>query len=184
MAQDKNDQNIRFYGGDDSAVYYGPLGSTFPTLLEEPGVAFEDVGLLGEDGITLTQKSETKQVKVHQGGRVARTKILGVEHTFKFVCSETTAKTYGLLYPAAKFTTTGGVTRITDVEKIKRDERCFIVDEFDEDIHKRILYTRAEITERADISHKAGEETLYEFTVTNYGEIVIETNDPAVAVAP
>lgn len=183
MARNKNDDNIRIYGGEFSSVYSANLGTAFPAGLAEPGAAFDDLGLLGEDGVTMMQKSDTKEVKVHQGGRVARTKILGTVHTFKFICTETTAKTLGLLYSAAKFATAAGVTTITDVEKSKRDERVFIIDEFDEDVHKRVEYTRAEVTEKADISHKAGDETLYEFTVTSYGAIAIKTNDPGVTGA-
>lgn len=178
-----HDENIRIYGGDDSAVYSAPKGTAFPIGLELPAIAWADYGLLSEDGITLTQKSDTKEIRVHQGARLARTKVLHTQHGFKFFCSETTAKVLGLVYPAAVFTTdpATGLTTITDVEKEKADERAWIIDEFDEGIQKRLLYTRAQVTARADIAHKADAPTLYEFTVTNYGPIVIVTNDPAVA---
>lgn len=182
MAQDKHDENIRFYGGDDSSVYYAPKGTTLPAPLAEPGLEYEDAGLLHEDGVDLDQKTDSAEVKVHQGARVARKKLLGTVHTFKFICSETTAKTLGLLHPAAEFTTTAGITRGVNLHKTKRDEKVFIIDEFDETIHKRLIYTRAEITDRGTVKHKAAEGTSYEFTVESYGEIIIETNDPAVAV--
>lgn len=185
MAQEKHDENIRFYGGDDSSVWFADKGTTLPAPLAEPGLEYEDAGLLHEDGVDVDQKTDSATVTVHQGNRVARRKLLNGTHTFKFICSETTARTMGLLHPAAVFTTdvATGITRGVDLHKTKRDEKVFIIDEFDEAIQKRLIYTRAEITERGTVKHKAAEGTSYEFTVESYGEIILETNDPAVAVS-
>jgi hypothetical protein len=164
-------------------VWSAPVGTTSPDGLGDLDPAFDDAGFLSEDGVEMEASSETVEVRVHQGYRIARTKITGTKHTFKFVCSETNAVSLGLMNPASTFTTSGDVTTISDQEKTKRDERVFVIDEFDDDIHKRVVYTRAEITERGVIAHKANEATVYEFTGTSYGPIYTLTNDPALAVA-
>lgn len=178
----KNESNVRIYGGDDSTVWAAPKGTTLPDDLTDLVAPFEDAGFLSPDGTEQTTENEVVEVKAHQGGRIVRTKVTGRKDTFKFTCTETNAVTIGLLSPAATITTTAGVTKIADQEKDARDERVFIIDEYDEEIQKRVVYSRAEVTSRGAIAHKSGEPTLYEFTVTSYGAIYTLTNDPALAV--
>ncbi|WP_130178096.1 hypothetical protein [Cryobacterium sp. SO1] len=179
----KNDSNIRIYGDEEATVWVAPKGTELPDDLAALAAPYADAGLLGEDGIEFEGEPETVEVRVHNGFRIARTKITGGKQTVKIVCSETNAITNGLMYPAAVVTTTAGVTRIDNKEKFVSDERVFVIEDYDVDIHTRTVITRGEVTERGTVVQKADKETIFEFTITSYGAIYTLTNDAALAVA-
>lgn len=182
MTTEINEDNVRIYGGDDDRVSVAPVGTTIVETLADLGIEYKGLGLLGEDGLEEEVETENVEVRVHQGFRIVRNKNTGVKHTVKVIASETNSVTFELRHPSATKVTTGGVTVIKGIEKMKRDERQLVVDTFDEGIHSRRFYARAEVTERATLSKKANEATLYEFTFTSYGEIIDVTNDAALAV--
>jgi hypothetical protein len=181
MSTEINEDNVRIYGGEEDRVSVAPVGTTIVETLADLGIDYKGLGLLGEDGLEEEVETEGVEVRVHQGFRIVRNKNTGVKHTIKVIASETNAVTFGLRHPGSERTTVGGVTVIKGIEKMKRDERQLVVDTFDEGVHHRRFYSRAEVTERATLSRKANEATLYEFTFTSYGEIIDVTNDPAMA---
>lgn len=178
-----NEGNIRIFGGLTDQVFTAPVGTVYPETLADLGPEYKGLGLLDSKGLEEEADNEYVEVKVHQGYRVARGKITGAKHKFKVICSETNAETFKLRFPASTKATAGGVTVIRDIEKLVRDERQVVIDTFDEDLHTRKIYTRAEVTKRATLSKKANEATLFEFEFTSYGEIIEITNDPALASA-
>jgi hypothetical protein len=64
----KNLANIRIYGDQDSVVYIADKGSTLPTTLAAPGVAFEDLGWISEDGVDVTREVTATDFTAWQGG--------------------------------------------------------------------------------------------------------------------
>lgn len=177
-----NEANIRFYGSEEDGVYVAPVGTTYELNLDALGPEYKGLGLLGEDGIEEEIETELAEHRVHQGFKIARSKVTGAKHTFKVIGSENNPVVKALRHPGMSTETVGGVNVTRGLEKIVRDERQVVIDTYDGDIKSRRIHTRAEVTERATLSRKANEATLYEFTFTSYGEIIDIDNDPAFTV--
>lgn len=170
----------RIYGDLPSAVSVAPKGTTGPIGLAALAAAFKDCGWLGEDGVSISRKVESKTFKAHQGGTTVRTKITGTENSFKLVCLEETAIVLGLMHAGATGVTTTGVSTVTIPAAIGPDERVWVVDEFDGIIHTRYTFPTGQVSDRGDIVMKTDEMTQYEFTVVVTGDFTMVTDSTAV----
>lgn len=180
MALDSD--NARIYGSDDDCVYDAPIGTTPPaTLATDPPEPWEDFGWLSEDGIDINPSDSVEKFRGHQGGRVVRTKMTNSETQFVFRCLETKAQTINLQFNVKDRETTDGTTRTTFSSGRQVVARAFIIDLFDDGVHRRFEIPRGEIGERGSIAFKNSEMTVYEFTVEIIGDWYELTNDPAVA---
>lgn len=169
----KNRDNIRIYGDDDSGVWTAPKGSTGPSTLAALASPWEEVGWLGDGGIDLERAEESAKFNAWQGGAVVRKKVTSVEDTFKFVCLEETALTLGLYYKGATKTTAASVDKWTVTNQARSDERAWVVDFVDSLARKRYVIPTGEVTGRATVPHKNSDLTMYEYTVTIYGDYEI-----------
>lgn len=177
MAKDRD--NIRIYGDDDTGVWVADKGTTGPTTLAAPSGSYDEVGWLGEDGIDLDRAEEVSEFKALQGGTLVRKKVTSVDDTFKFIALEETATTLGLYYKGVAATTASGVDTMVISNQAVSDERAWVVDFVDGTITKRLVVPSGEVTGRATISHKNSDLTMYEFTVTIYGEYSVLKTTPA-----
>ena len=171
MAKDRD--NVRIYGDDASGVWVADKGTTGPTSLAAPGVGYEEVGWLGEDGVDLDRSEDVSEFKAWQGGSTLRKKVTSQEDTFKFVALEETALTMGLYYKGVTATTATGVDTYVIADQAASDERAWVVDFYDGDVQKRYVVPSGEVTGRATVSHKNSDLTMYEFTVSIYGSYTI-----------
>jgi len=171
MAKDRD--NVRIYGDDASGVWVADKGTTGPTSLAAPGVGFEEVGWLGEDGVDLDRSEDVSEFKAWQGGSTLRKKVTSQEDTFKFVALEETALTMGLYYKGVTATTATGVDTYAITDQAASDERAWVIDFVDGAITKRYVVPSGEVTGRATVPHKNSDLTMYEFTVTIYGDYSI-----------
>lgn len=171
MAKDRT--NIRIYGDDEGAVWVGPKGTTGPTDFTAPGVGFVECGWLSEDGVDLDRDETVTDFFGWQGGAIVRSKKSSVKDSFHFICLEETATTLGLYYNGVTPTTVTGVDTFDVTNQSASDERAWVVDFFDGTIQKRLVVPSGEITGRATVPHKATELTMYDFTVTIYGDYSI-----------
>lgn len=186
----KNRDNIRVYGGDDSAVYKAPLASTPPTGLAVPADPWVDAGWLDEDGITEEQKVKTDAKRGHQGGAIVRTTFTEFERTFTFSCIEENAISFGWVYPGAEWKKEGSgngayaTATLTDSPKIPAT--AFIIDEFEVEpssdftVQKRWIVPKGRVDLSTKVAHKYGEITTFEFTITPEGPVQMITNSPGV----
>lgn len=174
--------NIRIYGDSDSAVHVGPKGTTMPTTLDAPGVGFDEIGWISTDGVSIGKEQDNASFNAWQGGKRVRTKTTSSEDSFTFQALEENGVVMGLWEPGATITTTAGVTKIVPPEGVGSDERAFVLDFFDGDVHKRYNVIRGEVTSRTELPHQNEEMTTYEFEVAVY-EYEILTNNPALAVS-
>lgn len=174
--------NIRIYGDSDGAVYVAPKGTTMPTALGAPGVAFEEIGWISEDGVSINTEQDSNAYNAWQGGKVVRRRITSSEDQFTFQALEENAAVVGLYLPGADISTSTGVTTIVPADGVPVDERAFVLDFFDGDVHKRYNVIRGEVTERGEVPHRNTDMTIYEFTVVMY-DYEIVTDNPALATA-
>lgn len=168
MAKDRS--KIRIYGDADGAVFVAPKGTTGPTTLAAPAGTFVEVGWLSEDGIDQARDESTSDFYAWQGATLVRTKCTSVKDSIKFVCLEETALTLGLHYKGVAPTTAGSVDTYAVSNQAKSDERAWVVDNYDGTVQKRYVIPSGEITARGTVSHKNSDITMYEFTVTIYGD--------------
>ncbi|KQY58314.1 hypothetical protein ASD11_01210 [Aeromicrobium sp. Root495] len=176
-------ENIRIYGDHDGAVYVGDLGTTFPTGLATPDDGdFPEVGWISEDGVDVSTDKDVASFNGWQGGKLVRRRVTSTTDMFKFQALEENLVTMGLLLPGALITTAGGITRIKPAAGTITDERAFIADFVDGDVHKRYEVIRGEAIFSGTIPHKNTDMTIMEFEVTMY-EYEIVTNNPALVTA-
>jgi hypothetical protein len=184
----KVSDNVRVWGDVDSAVYVGPEGTAMPTTATAaPGAAFEELGWLGDDGLTETRDVNSDQKRAWQGGALVRTVRASDSRQFKFVCWETNATTIGLTRPGSTPTTATGVTTTPVKAYTGSDIRAWIIDQRDGAINNRKLIPHGEVVDMGDIVGKNGDLVAYELTVEVYpdtnGVLYTElTDDPAVAI--
>jgi len=179
----KNENNVRIYGGEDSAVYVAPKGTAGPTDLAEP-TGFTELGWLSEDGITMDTDIDATTHRAFQGGTIVRRKRNSVERTISFQCLEETATVLGLFYAGqtAQVTGTGAtaVARINLEGQTNSDERAFVIDVFDGDVQQRYVIPVASV-EPGSLAFSNSDMTVYEFTLTVHGnDAYILTNNPGV----
>lgn len=168
MAKDRD--NIRIYGDDASGVWVAPKGTTGPTDLAAPGVGYAEVGWLSEDGVDVDREANMAEFTGFQGGAIVRRKKTSVKDTFKFVCLEETATTMGLAFAGVAPTTATGVDTFAITNQTASDERAWVVDVVDGTVTKRYVVPSGEAELTGTISHKNSDITMYEFTVTIYGD--------------
>jgi hypothetical protein len=176
--------NILGGGGDDSAVWTAPKGTTGPTTLAAPTSPHEELGWLSEDGISFSRSEDRQVFRGHQGGKIVKRRTSSVDDTFKFQCLETTAITLGLLYKGQTPTVATGVATIHVTNQTINDERAWVLDEHLDDgstIRYVIPSGTAETT--ADVVWKTDEMTVYEFTVGVNGDYFVITDAPGVVGA-
>lgn len=180
----KSLSNIRIYGDETSAISVAPKGTTGPTGLEDLSAPHVELGWISEDGTEIGRESDSNEFKAWQGGTIVRTKSSGVKNTLKFQCLEETADVLGLYYPGSTGTTTAGISKIAVKSAAVSDERAWVADFFDGDVHKRYDIPRGEVVSQGTLVHKSTDMTVYEFEVTIYGDFWIITNNPAVDYTP
>lgn len=181
MPATKDLANVLGGGGDDSAVWVAPVGSTLPATLADPASPFESVGWLSEDGISFARSEDRQVFRGHQGGVVVKRKTASVDDTFKFQCLETTALTLGLLYKGAVPTVATGVATIQVTNQTASDERAFVLDEFlDDGSQLRYVVPVGSVELTAEVVWRTSEMTVYEFTVGVNGDHTIITDAPGV----
>lgn len=179
----KNESNIRIYGDFDSVVSIAAKGTPLPTDLKALAAGFSDLGWLSEDGTEIEREISSKDFTAWQGGTIVRSKITSTKNTVKVTCLEETAHTLGLYYPGMKKTVSEGIARVKIPGGARTNIVAMVVDFFDEEITKRYVISRAEVTSVETLSHKNSDMTMYGFTFTIYGDFEIITNNPAIAAA-
>jgi hypothetical protein len=167
-------------GGDNSAVFTAPKGTTGPVGLAAPAVAFVELGWLSEDGLTYARDEDRKEFRAHQGGVIVKRKTAGINDTFKFQALEWNKTVAGLLYKGQSIVVTTGVGTLTVQNQTITDDRAWVIDEYLDD-GKTLRYSipsgSAQTT--GDIVWKTDELTVYEFTVGVNGTYYVISDSPA-----
>lgn len=165
----RNENNAHVYADYDSAVYVAPKGTALPDGFAKPSAAFVDLGWLGDDGIELDRKEDTKDFKAYQANTTIKRKSTGVDDSFKFSCLEEDAITMGLLYKGNTPKVTGNVITYTVENQTAYDERAWLIDVFDGPVQKRYAIPAGVATLSGKVAHKGDDMTVYEFTVDVIG---------------
>lgn len=173
----KNIAAIIGYGGDLSAVFVAPKGTTGPIGLAAPAVTYKEVGWLSTDGIAFGRKEDNQVFTAHQGGKIVKRKTASVNDTFKFQCLETTAVTLGILFKGQTPVVVTNVATITVTAQTVNDARAWVIDEKGDDgTTMRYIIPSGNVETTADVVYKTSDMVVYEFTVGVNGDYTVVTD--------
>lgn len=178
----------RVYGDMGTGVWVAPKGSTLPTTLAaDPDAAFQPLGWLHPDGMTLSIDKDVKDFNALQGGSLIRRRVGKVNQKFTFIALEETALVLGLVHAGQEVTVTTGTAKIDiATDQAKTVERSLVVDMFDGTYQKRFAISAADITFQGEIQLSKNDElTAYKFeaSILAGATAYMLTNSPGV-VAP
>lgn len=146
----------------DGVAYMAPTGTTLPTTATAaPGTGFVALGYISEDGLTEAYGVEYAEIKDISGTVVRRSRT-SFDATFALTFLQSSPAVQELYYGAAP------VSGALEVVPFSPARHAFVFDVLDGDRVTRYVVPEGEVTERGDRSHKAGEASGYEVTITAY----------------
>lgn len=175
--------------GLDGGVYVAPTGTALPTNATDVLAAeYVHLGYNNEDGVSINPSQDREEFTAWQSIVPVRRVLTGSQFQLSFTLIQTSKDTVELTFPGATSETSGGATKVTIPANPGPDERIFVFDWSDGDIHNRIVIERGEVTDIGEVQVHRGDPVAYELTVDSYpnddNEIAIwYTDDPAMAAA-
>lgn len=162
------------------AVYRAPIGTDVPTSPTESLAAdWEDLGFIGDSGLTEAPNDTTKEIKAWQNGITVRRLITGFTYNWSFTAIESSAVVLETYHKGSTMDTVGGVSTLK-VLAPSPARFMFVFDVVDGDKHERIVLQDAEVTERGQVVYKNDEAIGFPITITSYP--VDDSGDPVVAI--
>lgn len=164
MALDSTNVRVAVTG----AVSVAPLGTTAPTGTASAIASHDDLGYIGEDGVTETQPGagDVNRIKAWQNGATVRTIRTATEDlpTWSFLLLETKLEVIELYY---KTTVTQTVTEGSyEIDTTSQDAgHDFVIDVVDGAELERVHIPRGFVSEVGDKVYANGEPIGYEVTI-------------------
>jgi hypothetical protein len=147
------------------AFSFAPTSATAPTdATTALPVDFQDVGYIGEDGVTETRDRSTTNIIAWQNADNVRSVVTESSITVQFVGIESNANMIGLYYGAE--VATDGSVEIVPASTGGR--RACVLDYVDGDKLVRMYMPEAELLETGDLVMASGEPVGYDVTITGY----------------
>lgn len=149
----------------------GPVETTpLPTnATSDLDMAFVRLGLVGEDGVTLTREKDTDDKKAW-GGSVVRTVQNSVTETLSFTLLESDkAEVLKEVYGEDNVTVAQDSIAITHDDSVL-ENRAFVVDMKDGKRRRRLVIPNGQITSTGDVQYVHSEIISYEVTLTAYAD--------------
>lgn len=156
-------------------VLVGAIGAS-PALPTDAttalAVGFNGVGYIGEDGVTMTQGTDVKEIKAW-GGDTVRKVQTSHDCTFKFIMIETNQYSAKAYFGTSQVTytpadATKGNRVAAQVSGAQLDHNKWVFEISDGLAKVRVCVPDGQITERGDLAFKTDEAIGYEVTVTAY----------------
>lgn len=176
-----NPNLVRVFGSSLDAINLAPLATAMPTAINTAlNVAFEDVGWLGDDGITETLTGSLTKLRGHQGNGVVRQSMTEPGTQFSFVALETKEQTKQLRYNVKTSSVATQIrTQTRGPGQIVAARAC-VIDLFDKDnttIQERYIIPRLEITPNGDRQAMFGGFAVFPFLGEIIGDYTVISNE-------
>ena len=156
------------------AISVGGASATAPTDANAPlGVGWNDLGYVGEDGVTETRDRSTETIRGWQNGDILREVVTEASVSFQTVLVETKRETVELFYG----TKVGADGSIVIVPSETGGRQKFVLDIIDGDEYIRAYVASGEVTEVGDQVYAGGEPIGYEVTIRAYPDASIVDPD-------
>lgn len=178
-----NTDGIRTGAGMLGGAWTAPSGTTAPaTPTASYGSGWEELGVLGEEGIVEASDITTTNI-LARNGAIVRVVKSAETVTFQFTVIETNGVISDRFYPGSTRTTSTGVTTRTRVARTGADRRAWAFDFLDGDVHTRTLIPDGEISDFGDVTYIDSDSIKYQVTLTAYvasdGSYAIDLTDDA-----
>lgn len=165
MALDSDNVRVAVTG----VVSVGPTTSDAPTSsVSVLDTDFDDLGYIGEGGVTEHRERTTKDIKAWQNGAVVRTVITDGKVTYKFVLIETSPVALETYYGTATAGATSTDGRLDVVATATGGRKSWVLDVVDGDEDMRHYIASGEVTEVGDVVYSSADAIAREVTVTAY----------------
>lgn len=179
----KNLDNIKMYGGEDSAVLFGFKGDAFTlpqTLEDELDPLLQDVGWINEDGVNIEVSVDSGQIIGWQGGTAVLFPVTGSSKTFGFTAMEDTPLVAKMFYGASDPVAAGvDAARIDLPGSMRAIEGAAVVKTVAGDVVKYYVAPLVSITDRGSVGHSNTDPTTHQMTLAIRGDAYVITNHPA-----
>jgi hypothetical protein len=157
--------------GVTGAVYVAPITTVTPTNATTAlTVAHEDVGYIGEDGVTETQDADTNDIIAWQNGAKVRKVQTSHDLMYAFTMIETSEVTLREYY--GNFEVGAAGPPVTDdtvvIDGAELPHRVWVLSVLDGDHVLRVVIPDGQITERGAITYANGDAVGREVTITCY----------------
>jgi hypothetical protein len=159
-----NSANVR--SAVTGAISLAPKGTTAPTDADATlNVAFNDLGYVGEDGVTETRDRSTDTIAAWQRGDIVREIVTEANLTFNFVLIETKRQVVELYYGSEVDPANGSVII---VPSSTGGRQAWVIDVIDGDDFIRTWVPQGEVVEVGDQVYQNGQPIGYECTMRAY----------------
>lgn len=179
----KNLDNIKLYGGADSAVLFGFKGDAFTlpqTLEDELDPLLQDVGWISEDGVNIEVSVDSGEIIAWQGGTAVLFPVTGSSKNFGFTAMEDTPLVAKMFFGASDPVAAGtGGARVDLPGSMSAIEGAAVVKTVANDVIKYYVAPLVSITDRGSVGHSNTDPTQFEMTLAIRGDSYIITNHPA-----
>ena len=163
------------------AIYRAPVGTTVPNS-PTAGLDYhwEDLGFIGDGGLTESPNDTTTEIKAWQNGTTVRRLITGFTYNWSFTAIEQNGVVLETYHKGSTMSSAGGVNTL-EVLAPNAQRWMFLFDVIDGDKHERIVLQDAEVTERGEVVYKNDEAIGFPITITSY-PVDNTDGDPVVAI--
>lgn len=181
----KNIDNIKIYGGEDSAVYFAfkKRGQTItlPQSLDDIiDPAFEDTGWLTEDGAEVQVNVDSGEIKAWQGGTSVLFPVTGSSRATSFTAMEDTPLIAKMFYGASDPALVDpGTARVNLPGAIPPVEGAAIIKATSTDVIKYYVVPLVTVTDRGNVGHTSTDPTTHQMTLGWRGDAYVLTNHPS-----
>lgn len=169
MALDSSNVRVAVTG----AVSVGSDSFTPPTDGGSPLVGADDLGYVGEDGVSETRDRSTNTIRGWQNGAILREVVTEASVTYTFVMVETKKETVEQYY-GTKVAADGSIVIVPSATGGRKPH---VLDIIDGDEFIRAYIASGEVTEVGDQVYQNGEPIGYEVTVRAYPDASIVDPD-------
>ncbi|MDY2669770.1 hypothetical protein [Schaalia hyovaginalis] len=183
-----NAANALMFGSEDDSFFLGDgkidLTSVVALDTQLPA-GLEDVGWIGEDGMTVNMSDSVDKIRGHQNHGVVKTYMSDSSSGIEVVVLESKLKTF-LAYFDATAKKVGSIARIEISAARKARTMTAVIDAFDtsdSSIQWRVLLPSLQLGAREGVPLKIGELTAYKFSFEILDGFQILTNAPALIPA-
>jgi hypothetical protein len=160
------------------AIYRAPIGTTVPTTpTASLDFNWEELGFIGDGGLTEAPNDTTKEIKAWQNGTTVRRRFT---YNWSFTAIEQNGVVLETYHKGSTMASAGGVQTL-EVLAPNTQRWMFLFDVVDGDKHERIVLQEAEVTERGQVVYKNDEPIGFPLTITSY-PVENAEGEPVVAI--
>jgi hypothetical protein len=144
------------------SVYVADIGTTLPTTATMAlNAAFDDLGYLDEDGVTISPSADFTDIMMWQSSVPVKTTLDTITLEIQFNMGQTNLTTWGLYFFVTDFTNNFGQAKLEIPSNPGSQEKALIVEwTDDEGDQTRLVFPRAVLTDRESLQLVRNDATI------------------------